>query len=191
MNEGNDADQESYLPASVQRGQGQEPRPSPAHDFPSPQRLPDDFGEEDDGNTVACDICINGSTSFATTHGTAITYPTSYSTCVQSVDLRLSLMRKPPISASAKHKPPLSASAKKGSTATISDRLAKAKRRRPLQTQKRREHASSFLGSAMLHHVRAPGRTRIGNGHRLDSERKRERNFETNRCDVVEDMRPS
>jgi hypothetical protein len=73
MIEGKDGDQESYRPANDQRGQGQGqgPAPSLAHDFPvQQQQLSDDFGEEDDsqikcicgfneddGNTVACNIC--------------------------------------------------------------------------------------------------------------------------------------
>jgi hypothetical protein len=68
--EGNAADQEPYRPASDQRNQGQEAPPTPPYELPSQQQPPNDFGEEDesqikcicgfnedDGNTVACDIC--------------------------------------------------------------------------------------------------------------------------------------
>jgi hypothetical protein len=85
----------------------------------------------------------SGSILFATTHSTPIAYPTSYSTGVQSVDLRHSSMRKPPTSASAKQGPTVTAY-----ETTTSDRPAK---RRPLQTQKRREQAWSILGSDMPH----------------------------------------
>jgi hypothetical protein len=53
----------------------------------------------------------SGSILCATTHRTSIA-SMSYSTGVRSVDLRLSLMRKPHTSASAKYTPPSSLSAK-------------------------------------------------------------------------------